>query len=113
MNDYLHVLSYKVTPQPIIDFVSTLRGDPSAPSPQENSKLQSKARAQSRVPQLFSFYQQDIKNWNEKRSHASLSPVKRQPSPRHTSPFNVLDVDLKGNSGTVETPVSSCGSMRE
>ena len=110
MNDYLHVLSYKVIPQPIIDFVSSLRTVAGDERPKEKSKVPT-TLGHSRVPQLFSFYQRDIKSWSEKRTNASHSPLKRVHSPRQASPFNVLDVELKGNSGTVGS-FQYAGSMR-
>ncbi len=87
-------MSTKVCAGPIVDFVSRLRVD-------EEDGVTEPKKHPLRLPdpKLFSFYQKDVEHWRAKNSE-SPKP-KRLPRARDRSPRDVLDVDIKGNSGTV------------
>ena len=89
----MHLLSTKVSAQPILEFASRLRGKATDPQ-----------KTQSRNEALFTFYHKDIEQWNGKIKNATQPPqgtIRKLPSLRERSPRNVLDVDIKGNAGTV------------
>lgn len=78
--------------KPLIEYASKLR----VPIPLKSIQT-------TRNAEPFSFYQKDMEKL-ENRTSKSLSPTKRthiMPSPREKCLQNILDVEIKGNTGTV------------
>lgn len=91
MNEYRHLISGKSGAQPFFDFAACLRN--------HNGGEKNKKTQKNKLATTFSFYEKDMAKWREKLGLAS-QPIKP------LSPYKILDVDAKGNTGTVKFFIS-------
>ena len=83
----------------MLDFAANLRLDK-----EEGEKKKALATLN---PELFSFYHKDMEKWISRTTvnNSPTRPNRKYVNPHDKSPYNVIDVDIKGNSGTVSISI--------